>query len=157
MAHAHCMLDNQDYKHKLRTYNTYSFTTVTMLTRTLLSITCARTLPAFWVLNLPVHKVLTAPYMLITQPIILCVFKAVSNFGSHNSVFPFPGCSCRCPFPTPHPPPTPPPATQTAWNRFIPANRAMFCVSTLYNQFHIYGSFVLMAVIAPPHTRYKPV
>jgi hypothetical protein len=129
MAPSQCMLDNQDYKHNLRAYNTYSFTTPTMVTRTRLSITCIRKLPIFWMLSLAVQKVLTGLCMLITQPIILCIFKVVSNFGSHNSVYPCPGCSCRCP----STPPPSPPAAQTAWHSFIHAKRAMFCVSTLYS------------------------
>jgi hypothetical protein len=39
MAHAHCMLDNWDYRHTLRICNTYCFSTATMVTRTRLNVT----------------------------------------------------------------------------------------------------------------------
>jgi hypothetical protein len=39
MAHAHCMLDNQGYRHKLRICNTYWFYTATMVTGTHFSVT----------------------------------------------------------------------------------------------------------------------
>jgi len=38
MAHAHCMLDPQDYKHPLRICNTYCFSTATLVARTRLSV-----------------------------------------------------------------------------------------------------------------------
>ena len=38
MAYAHCMLDTYGYKHTLRIYNTYSFSTTTMVARTCLSV-----------------------------------------------------------------------------------------------------------------------
>ena len=34
MAHAHCMLDNCDYRHTLRIYNNCCFSTAIMVTRT---------------------------------------------------------------------------------------------------------------------------
>jgi hypothetical protein len=39
MAHAHCMLDTYGYKHTLRIFNTYCFSTATMVGRTRLDIT----------------------------------------------------------------------------------------------------------------------
>ena len=39
MAHAHCMLDTLGYKHTLRLYNTYRFSTTTMVARTRLNFT----------------------------------------------------------------------------------------------------------------------
>ena len=39
MAHAHCMLDTQDYRHILRIRNTHCFYTPTMVVRTLLNVT----------------------------------------------------------------------------------------------------------------------
>jgi len=38
-AHAHCMLDTEDYKHTLRISNTYCFFTATMVARTHLNVT----------------------------------------------------------------------------------------------------------------------
>ena len=38
-AHAHCMLDTQGYKHTLGTYNTYCFSTATVVTRMRLNVT----------------------------------------------------------------------------------------------------------------------
>jgi hypothetical protein len=45
LAHAHCLLDTQGYKHTLRICNTYCFSTATMVARThhyvtLLCIVC---------------------------------------------------------------------------------------------------------------------
>ena len=39
MAHAHCMLDTQGYRHTLRMCNTYCFSREPMVTRTRLSVT----------------------------------------------------------------------------------------------------------------------
>jgi len=39
MAHAHCTLVNQDYKRTLRIFNTYSFSTATLIPRTRLGVT----------------------------------------------------------------------------------------------------------------------
>jgi hypothetical protein len=39
MVHAHCMLDNQGYKHILGICNTYSFPKAKMITRTRLNMT----------------------------------------------------------------------------------------------------------------------
>jgi len=39
MAHAHCMLDNEGYKHTLRMYNTYDFKTATMVVLTRFHVT----------------------------------------------------------------------------------------------------------------------
>jgi hypothetical protein len=39
MVHAHCMLDNEVYKHKLRIYNTYSLSISTTTARTRGSVT----------------------------------------------------------------------------------------------------------------------
>jgi len=39
MAHAHCMLETEGYKHTLGMYNTYCFSTATMVARTLLIVT----------------------------------------------------------------------------------------------------------------------
>jgi len=39
MAHAHCMLDTYGYKHTLRIYNTYRFSTATKVVRTRLNVT----------------------------------------------------------------------------------------------------------------------
>jgi len=39
MAHAHCMLNNQGYRHKLRMCNTYRFSAATFLARKLLIVT----------------------------------------------------------------------------------------------------------------------
>jgi len=39
MAHAHCMLDTSGYKHTLRICNIYCFSTVTVVTRTLVRVT----------------------------------------------------------------------------------------------------------------------
>ena len=39
MAHAHCMLDTQGYKHTLRICNAYCFSTTTMVPRTRLYVT----------------------------------------------------------------------------------------------------------------------
>jgi len=38
-AHALCMLHTQGYKHTLRIYNTYCFSTTTMVARTRLNVT----------------------------------------------------------------------------------------------------------------------
>jgi hypothetical protein len=43
-AHAHCMPDNQGYRHKLRTQNSYSFCTGIVVTRTRLKVTFILTL-----------------------------------------------------------------------------------------------------------------
>ena len=43
-ANAHCMLDNQDYKHTLRIRNHYCFSSATMVTRKRLNITFIHTL-----------------------------------------------------------------------------------------------------------------
>jgi hypothetical protein len=45
MAHAHCMVDTEDYKHTLRICNTYCFTTETVVARTRLSVTLGFILP----------------------------------------------------------------------------------------------------------------
>jgi hypothetical protein len=45
MAHAHCRVDTEDYKHTLRIGNTYCFTTATVVARTRLSVTLFFTLP----------------------------------------------------------------------------------------------------------------
>jgi len=48
MAHAHCMLDTQGYKHTLRICNTYCSSTTTMVTRTPLNVTLyVHCLPVF--------------------------------------------------------------------------------------------------------------
>ena len=39
MAHAHCMLDTRGYKNKLIIFNTYSFSSATMVARTRLRVT----------------------------------------------------------------------------------------------------------------------
>jgi hypothetical protein len=39
MAHAHCMLDTQDYKHTLRICNNYCFPTATLVARTRPNVT----------------------------------------------------------------------------------------------------------------------
>jgi hypothetical protein len=39
MAHAHCKLVNQDYKHTLRICNIYCISIATMVTRTRLNVT----------------------------------------------------------------------------------------------------------------------
>ena len=39
MVHAHCMLDNEVYKHRLRICNTYSFSISTMTAQTRRSVT----------------------------------------------------------------------------------------------------------------------
>jgi len=39
IVHAHCMLDAYGYKHTLRIYNTYCFSTATMVVRTCLNVT----------------------------------------------------------------------------------------------------------------------
>jgi len=39
MAHAHCMLDTQGYKYKLRTCNTHYFSTATMVAGMHLNVT----------------------------------------------------------------------------------------------------------------------
>jgi hypothetical protein len=39
MAHAHCMLDNESYRHTLSIWNTYCFSTATVVMRTRLTIT----------------------------------------------------------------------------------------------------------------------
>jgi len=39
MAHSHCMLDKQDYKHKLKVCDTYYFATAAMVARTRLGVT----------------------------------------------------------------------------------------------------------------------
>jgi len=39
MAHAHCILDTQGYKHTLRICNTYFISTVTKVARTRLNVT----------------------------------------------------------------------------------------------------------------------
>ena len=40
MAHARCMLENKGYRHTLSTCHTYCFSTVTIVTRTLLVVLC---------------------------------------------------------------------------------------------------------------------
>jgi len=40
MAHAHCMLDNTDYRHTLRICNTYCFSTATMASMLHNSLSC---------------------------------------------------------------------------------------------------------------------
>jgi hypothetical protein len=45
MAHAHCMLDNFDYKHTLRLFNTYCFSAATMVEGLRLNVTLHVTLP----------------------------------------------------------------------------------------------------------------
>jgi hypothetical protein len=52
MAHAHCMMDTQGYRYKLRICNTYSFSTVIMVERTRVTVT----LHAHW---LPCHLLLS--------------------------------------------------------------------------------------------------
>ena len=47
MAHEHCMLDNQGYKHSLRICNTYCFYTATMVTRTHLNVYVMRILSCY--------------------------------------------------------------------------------------------------------------
>ena len=39
MAHTHCMLDTQSYKHTFRIFNTYCFSTATIVARTRLTVT----------------------------------------------------------------------------------------------------------------------
>jgi hypothetical protein len=39
MAHAHCMLDTEGYKHALKICNTYSFSTATVVAGTRLTVT----------------------------------------------------------------------------------------------------------------------
>jgi len=46
-AHALCVLDNQGYRHTLRIYKTYCFSTATVVTRTRLDITFMRILAVF--------------------------------------------------------------------------------------------------------------
>jgi len=38
MAHVHCMLDNEGYRHTLRICNTYYYSTATMVTRMHLNV-----------------------------------------------------------------------------------------------------------------------
>jgi hypothetical protein len=45
MAHAHCMLDNQGYRHTLRISDTYCFSTTTTVTRTRFNDVFIGTLP----------------------------------------------------------------------------------------------------------------
>jgi len=51
------MLDTNSYKHALTIYNTYCFSTTTMVVRTSLSDTFIRTLPVVLNLNLMAHQV----------------------------------------------------------------------------------------------------
>ena len=51
MAHAHCMLDNLSYKHTIRIWNTYWFSTATVVAQTLLNVTLYAYWPScsFWI------------------------------------------------------------------------------------------------------------
>jgi hypothetical protein len=50
MAHAHCMLNNNGYKHTLRTCSTYCFSTAKMIGRTCLNVTLPVHCLSFWIM-----------------------------------------------------------------------------------------------------------
>ena len=51
MAHAHCMLDNLSYKHTIRIWNTYWFSTATVVAQSLFNVTLYAYWPpcSFWI------------------------------------------------------------------------------------------------------------
>jgi hypothetical protein len=48
MAHTHCIPDTKGYKHKLRIFNAYCFSTATMVERTRLNVDVIRALPVWF-------------------------------------------------------------------------------------------------------------
>jgi hypothetical protein len=70
MAHAHCMQDTQGYKHTLRIYNTYSFSTTAMAARTRLNVTFQYIVCAADILR-----------RFPSSPCVLCLHFAVLRIG----------------------------------------------------------------------------
>jgi len=77
MAHAHYMLDNEDYKHTHAIYNTCCLSTAAMVARKQLNIKSHVQMPAL----LTVQR---NDFKQICPHIILLVLRRVPNFMSHS-------------------------------------------------------------------------
>jgi len=76
MVHAHCMLDNEVYKHKLRIYNTYSMSISTTTARTRRSVTLYLHCLSCFVLNLT-----TIQNLKVSANIMFCNILPANNIS----------------------------------------------------------------------------